>query len=134
MVYTITLNPALDYVMYVDRLRYDDINRTSHEAVYYGGKGINVSVILTRLGIENKALGLVAGFTGAQLEEMLKNDGISCDFNHLKNGFTRINVKIKADNEIDVNANGPYIDEEDISKLLEKLDKLKDGDYLVLAG
>lgn len=134
MVYTITLNPALDYVMYVDRLRYDDINRTSHEAVYYGGKGINVSVILTRLGVENKALGLVAGFTGAQLEEMLKNDGISCDFNHLKNGFTRINVKIKADNEIDVNANGPYIDEEDISKLLEKLDKLKDGDYLVLAG
>ena len=100
MVYTVTLNPALDYVMRVGSLRYDDINRSQSEDVYYGGKGINVSVILTRLGIENKALGFVGGFTGDKLTEMLENDGIKCDFNRLKNGDTRINVKIKADTEI----------------------------------
>lgn len=134
MVYTITLNPALDYVMKVDNLRYDDINRTSAEAIYYGGKGINVSVILTRLGIENKALGFVAGFTGKELEDMLVKDGIHCDFNYLKSGHTRINVKIKADTELDVNANGPDITEDEIDELLAKLDSIKQGDYLVLAG
>lgn len=134
MVYTITLNPALDYVMKVDNLRYDDINRTSAEAIYYGGKGINVSVILTRLGIDNKALGFVAGFTGKELEDMLVKDGIHCDFNYLKSGHTRINVKIKADTELDVNANGPDITEDEIDELLAKLDSIKQGDYLVLAG
>lgn len=134
MVYTITLNPALDYVMKVDNLRYDDINRTSAEAIYYGGKGINVSVILTRLGIDNKALGFVAGFTGKELEDMLVKDGIHCDFNYLKFGHTRINVKIKADTELDVNANGPDITEDEIDELLAKLDSIKQGDYLVLAG
>lgn len=134
MIYTITLNPALDYVMKVGTLRYDDINRASAEQIYYGGKGINVSVILTRLGIENKALGFLAGFTGKKLEEMLVADGINCDFNYLKNGCTRINVKIKADTELDVNACGPDIDEDDIEKLMAKLDEIKSGDYLVLAG
>lgn len=134
MVYTITLNPALDYVMKVGHLRYDDINRASNEEIYYGGKGINVSVILTRLGIANKALGFVAGFTGKQLEDMLKKDGIECDFNYLKQGQTRINVKIKADTELDVNAQGPDISEEEINELLIKLDDIKQGDYLVLAG
>lgn len=134
MVYTITLNPALDYVLKVDELRYDDINRASAEAIYYGGKGINVSVILTRLGIENKALGFVAGFTGKKLEDMLIEDGIDCDFNYLKNRHTRINVKIKADTELDVNANGPDISEEEIDELVKKLDSINQGDYLVLAG
>lgn len=134
MVYTITLNPALDYVMQVEKLRFDDINRTIADALYYGGKGINVSVILTRLGIENKALGFVAGFTGYQLEAMLKADEIVCDLNYLKAGYTRINVKIKAEKEIDFNANGPVINENDIENLLQKLDEIKDGDYLVLAG
>lgn len=134
MIYTVTLNPALDYVMRVGNIRYDDINRSESEEIYYGGKGINVSVILTRLGVENKALGFVGGFTGEKLYEMLKKDGIDCDFNILKNGYTRINVKIKAQTELDVNAQGPAIDEEDIALLLEKLDGIKQGDFLVLAG
>ena len=134
MIYTVTLNPALDYVMKVGNIRYDDINRSESEEIYYGGKGINVSVILTRLGVENKALGFVGGFTGEKLYEMLKKDGIDCDFNILKNGYTRINVKNKAQTELDVNAQGPAIDEEDIALLLEKLDGIKQGDFLVLAG
>lgn len=134
MIYTVTLNPALDYVMKVGNIRYDDINRSESEEIYYGGKGINVSVILTRLGVENKALGFVGGFTGEKLYEMLKKDGIDCDFNILKNGYTRINVKIKAQTELDVNAQGPAIDKEDIALLLEKLDEIKKGDFLVLAG
>ena len=134
MIYTVTLNPALDYVMKVGNIRSDDINRSESEEIYYGGKGINVSVILTRLGVENKALGFVGGFTGEKLYEMLKKDGIDCDFNILKNGYTRINVKIKAQTELDVNAQGPAIDEEDIALLLEKLDGIKQGDFLVLAG
>lgn len=134
MVYTITLNPALDYVMKVGTLRYDDINRAKSEEIYYGGKGINVSVILTRLGIDNIALGFKAGFTGEKLEQMLVEDGIKCDFNSLKSGNTRINVKIKADTELDVNAQGPAISEEEIEELFHKLDKIQAGDYLVLAG
>ncbi|MBR6408314.1 MAG: 1-phosphofructokinase [Clostridia bacterium] len=134
MVYTITLNPALDYVMKVGTLRYDDINRSQSENLYYGGKGINVSVILTRLGIGNKALGFTAGFSGQKLEAMLRADGIDCDFIRLGRGFTRINVKIKADTELDINAQGPDISEEEISGLLQKLDGIGEGDYLVLAG
>ena len=134
MVYTVTLNPALDYVMKLKALRTDDINRTDGEEIYYGGKGINVSVILTQLGIPNTALGFLGGFTGKKLEEMLKNDSISCDFNYLKNGDTRINVKIKADKEIDLNACGPEITKEDMQSFLRKLDGIKSGDYLILAG
>lgn len=134
MVYTITLNPALDYVMKVGSLRFDDINRSKAEQIYYGGKGINVSVVLSRLGTENKALGFVAGFTGEELERMLKEDNIECDFNHLQNGLTRVNVKIKADTELDINANGPDVSEAEIEKLLTKLDDIKEGDVLVLAG
>ena len=134
MVYTVTLNPALDYVMKLKNLRTDDINRTDGEEIYYGGKGINVSVILTQLGIPNTALGFLGGFTGKKLEEMLKNDNINCDFNYLKNGDTRINVKIKADKEIDLNACGPEITKEDMQSFLRKLDGIKSGDYLILAG
>jgi 1-phosphofructokinase len=134
MIYTVTLNPALDYVMKVGSLRYDDINRSKEEQIYYGGKGINVSVVLSRLGIENKALGFIGGFTGEKLEDMLKADGISCDFNKLKSGDTRINVKIKADTELDINAQGPDIDNDEIAELLKKLENIKSGDYLILAG
>lgn len=134
MVYTITLNPALDYVMKVGSLRYDDINRSKSEQIYYGGKGINVSVVLSRLGTENRALGFVAGFTGEEIERMLKADNIDCDFNHLKSGLTRVNVKIKADTELDINANGPDVSEAEIEELLTKLDDIKEGDVLVLAG
>lgn len=134
MIYTVTFNPALDYLMYVDELQSNDINRTVGEQLFYGGKGINVSVILSRLGIENKALGFLAGFSGHQLEEMLDADSIDNDFVYLKKGYTRINVKIKSSKEIDINANGPEIDSDDIDALFQKLEDLQKGDCLVLAG
>lgn len=134
MIYTVTFNPALDYVMEVNELQSKDINRTQREHLYYGGKGINVSVILSRLGTDNKALGFLAGFSGRQIEDMLGAENISNDFVYLKSGYTRINVKIKADREIDINAQGPDIDAEDVERLYEKLEQLKQGDSLVLAG
>ena len=134
MIYTVTFNPALDYLMYVSELQSSDINRTEKEQLFYGGKGINVSVILTRLGVKNKALGFLAGFSGHQLEDMLNADNIESDFVYLKSGYTRINVKIKSDREIDINACGPEISKDDIKALFEKLEKLKEGDCLVLAG
>lgn len=134
MVYTVTFNPALDYLLYVNDLESNDIIRTEKEQLFYGGKGINVSVILSRLGIENKALGFLAGFSGKQLDEMLKADSMDTDFVYLKEGYTRINVKIKSDREIDINANGPEITDDDITSLFERLERLKKGDCLVLAG
>lgn len=134
MIYTVTFNPALDYTMKVNNLQTGEINRADNEQMNYGGKGINVSAILSRLKTENKALGFIAGFSGDKLAEMLNADGINNDFVKLNNGFTRINVKIKSDNETDINANGPDIHKEDLEKLFKKLDALKQGDYLVLAG
>lgn len=134
MIYTVTFNPALDYVMNVPNLNSKDINRTESEQLYYGGKGINVSVILSRLGVKNKALGFLAGFSGKQLDSMLKSDNIHTDFVYLAQGYTRINVKIKSEQSIDINAQGPNISTEDIEKLMEKLEQIKEGDGLVLAG
>lgn len=134
MIYTVTFNPALDYVMKVEKLRYDDINRTYGEELNYGGKGINVSAVLSTLGVENVALGFKAGFTGEKLEEMLRQDGIKTDFISLAKGNTRINVKIKSDTELDINACGPEISGEEVEKLFEKIASLKQGDVLVLAG
>ena len=134
MVYTVTFNPALDYVMNVEKLSTDDINRTESEELYYGGKGINVSAILSRLNIPTVALGFTAGFTGKKLREMMDDDGIKNDFTELNSGFTRINVKVKFGKELDINANGPEITAEKIKELFLKLKKLNDGDYLVLAG
>ena len=134
MVYTVTFNPALDYVMNVEKLSTDDINRTESEELYYGGKGINVSAILSRLNIPTVALGFTAGFTGKKLREMMDADGIKNDFTELNSGFTRINVKVKFGKELDINANGPEITADKIKELFLKLKKLNDGDYLVLAG
>ncbi len=134
MIYTVTFNPALDYVMNVGRLQTKDINRTDSEQLYYGGKGINVSVILTRLGIENTALGFLAGFTGKYVKELLEKDNVKTDFVYLESGYTRINVKIRSQQEFDINAKGPEISQRDIDALFKKLDKLKPGDTLVLAG
>lgn len=134
MVYTVTLNPALDYIMQVKKLRFDDINRSYFEDLHYGGKGINVSVVLKRLGIANKAMGFIAGFTGDRLEEMLISEGIDCDFLRLEKGDTRINVKIKSETELDINARGPQIEPKDIENLISGLNKIQPGDYLVLAG
>lgn len=134
MVYTVTFNPAMDYVMQVNNMNEKDINRSEKEKMFYGGKGINVSSVLTQLDIENTATGFLAGFTGSELERMLEADNINTDFVHLKTGFTRINVKIKSEKELDINAHGPDISEQDIDELLNKLKKIKPGDYLVLAG
>ncbi len=134
MVYTVTLNPALDYTVKVDSIKSGEINRSYDEQIFYGGKGINVSVILTRLGIENRALGFLAGFTGKELESMLKADGIDCAFNYLESGKTRINLKIKSAEEYEINGEGPKIGEEDIKALIKKLSAAKSGDWVVLAG
>ena len=114
MIYTVTFNPALDYVMNLKELQYKDINRTESEQLYYGGKGINVSAILSRLGVDNIALGFLAGFSGRQIEEMLNAESINNDFVYLKKGYTRINVKIKADEDYDINAQGPDIEADEI--------------------
>lgn len=134
MVYTVTFNPALDYVLEVSSLASDDIIRAKREELIAGGKGINVSVILSRLGIKNRALGFLAGFSGKHIDNLLKKEGVLTDFVYLKTGYSRINVKIKAESETDINAHGPNICENDISALFEKLETLKSGDYLVLAG
>lgn len=134
MIYTVTFNPSLDYVIQVDKLVPGEINRTTHEAVYPGGKGNNVSVILSNLGHSSKALGFTAGFTGAALENMLKEFGCDTAFIRLPEGSTRINVKINAGEETEINGQGPVITEEAQSALFEQLDALKEEDILVLAG
>ena len=134
MVYTVTFNPAIDYVVHTKEMQVGQVNRSESEEIYFGGKGINVSFVLHELGIPSKALGFVAGFTGAALENGVQARGIETDFVHLKNGFSRINVKIKSEEETDLNGQGPVIDEAALQELFEKLKQLKDGDTLVLAG
>lgn len=134
MIYTVTFNPSLDYVIQVDKLVPGEINRTTHEAVYPGGKGNNVSVILSNLGHSSKALGFTAGFTGEALENMLKEFGCDTAFIRLPEGSTRINVKINAGEETEINGQGPVITEEAQQSLFEQLDALKKEDILVLAG
>lgn len=134
MIYTVTLNPALDYVVSLPQLALGEVNRTEKEELQPGGKGINVSVMLSRLSVPNCALGFVAGFTGKALKEELEKNRISTDFICLKEGLTRINLKIKAQQESEINAKGPKIQESDIELLLQKLEQLKQDDILVLAG
>ena len=124
----------MDYVIQVDKLVPGEINRTTHEAVYPGGKGNNVSVILSNLGHSSKALGFTAGFTGEALENMLKEFGCDTAFIRLPEGSTRINVKINAGEETEINGQGPVITEEAQQALFEQLDALKKEDILVLAG
>ena len=134
MVYTVTFNPAVDYVVHTDAMKKGAVNRSASEEIYFGGKGINVSLVLRELDIPSKALGFVAGFTGKAIEDGVREKGIETDFVHLKNGFSRINVKIKSDDETDLNGQGPDIPEEALSELFEKLNELKNGDTIVLAG
>lgn len=134
MIYTITFNPALDYIMYVPKCVTGAVNRTSSEKILAGGKGINVSTVLKNLGVENTALGFTAGFTGMEIENALTKMGINADFIRLDEGLTRINVKIKSDEETEINGQGPDIPKEAVDKLYKKLDALKEGDILVLAG
>lgn len=134
MIYTVTFNPALDYVVGVEHFKSGKINRTSYESISYGGKGINVSCILNCLGIDSVALGFIAGFTGREIAKAVKSQGITTDFIELKNGMSRINVKLKSEEETEINGQGPEITESDLHKLFEKLDTLQKGDLLVLAG
>lgn len=134
MIYTVTLNPAVDYTVYMDELKRGEINRSRSESVFFGGKGINVSNVLKSLGVNSTALGFSAGFTGLAIEDDLSKKGIAADFVHLKSGFTRINVKLREGVETDINTAGPQIDDRETTELFEKLDRLKNGDVLVLSG
>ena len=134
MVYTVTFNPAVDYIVHRKELRAGATNRSDSEEIYFGGKGINVSIVLSELGVKSKALGFVAGFTGAAIEQGVSEKGIDADFVHLSGGFSRINVKIKSDEETELNGQGPKIPDEAVQQLFAKLDELQDGDTLVLAG
>ncbi len=134
MIYTVTFNPAIDYVVRTPQMKMGEVNRSSSEKIFFGGKGINVSVVLAELGVCTKALGFVAGFTGRAIEEGIADKGVTSDFVHLEKGFSRINVKIKSDEETELNGQGPVITETDIAKLYSKLDELSEGDTIVLAG
>lgn len=134
MVYTVTFNPALDYVVRVEDFQPGETNRTASDEVQFGGKGINVSTVLRNLGVDNVALGFLAGFTGKGLEQGLREIGINTDFIWLERGLTRINVKIKAGQETEINGQGPDISAAALDRLFAKLDQLREGDVLVLAG
>ena len=135
MIYTVTFNPAIDYVVRLDcELKVGDVNRARGEDCVLGGKGINVSGVLAELGCESVALGFVAGETGAWLERGLAAQGLKTDFVHLEHGMTRINVKIKAEKETELNGAGPDIPESAMQALETKLDRLQKDDILILAG
>ena len=134
MIYTVTFNPALDCVVKVDNFTTGTVNRTVSEEIFYGGKGINVSAVLKELGYASTALGFVAGFTGDEIERGVRTLGFASDFIRVKDGMSRINVKMKSDNETEINGIGPQITESDVEKLFEKLEKLENGDILVLSG
>ena len=134
MIYTVTFNPSLDYIVSVEDFKLGLTNRTSSELILPGGKGINVSTVLGNLGIENTALGFLAGFTGKEIERRLKEMGVASDFIEINEGVSRINLKLKSIDGTEINGSGPVISAEDVEKLMEKLDKLGEGDVLFLAG
>ena len=134
MVYTVTFNPSLDYIVSVEGFQLGKTNRTAKEQMLPGGKGINVSTVLKNLGIPNIALGFSAGFTGEEIKRRVEEMGLASDFINLQNGYSRINVKMKDFDGTEINGQGPDISPAETEKLLEKLDGLKEGDVLVLAG
>ena len=134
MIYTVTLNPSLDYIMHLDSFRINTMNRSHKEAVYPGGKGINVSIVLGNLNIPNKALGFIAGFTGNEIERLSNKYGVDTDFIKLDRGASRINVKLRTESETEINGGGPQVTPQDLRDLHQKLEPLKEGDFLVLAG
>lgn len=134
MVCTVTFNPAIDYVVRTGSFRLGETNRSVSEEMYFGGKGINVSAVLKELDISSTALGFVAGFTGEAIEKGLADMGIDTDLVRLAKGNSRINVKIKAGEETELNCQGPDIDDAALGELFARLDRLQDGDTLVLAG
>lgn len=134
MIFTVTFNPSLDYIVRVDEMRLGTINRTNYEQLLPGGKGINVSIVLGNLGHPSRALGFSAGVTGVALEKLLADTGVDADLVHVKAGFTRINAKVKAVEETEINGQGPRIAPEDVDALFSKLDVLGQDDTLVISG
>ncbi|MFR1492945.1 MAG: 1-phosphofructokinase [Eubacterium ventriosum] len=134
MIYTVTFNPSLDYIVSVDDFKLGLTNRTSSELILPGGKGTNVSTVLKNLGLESTALGFVAGFTGNEIVKRLNDMGIKSDFISIENGISRINLKLKSIDGTEINGAGPDISEEKVNELMDKLNQLKEGDVLVLAG
>ena len=134
MIYTVTLNPSIDYIVRLDSLVPGITNRTTAEEYYYGGKGINVSCVLAELDLESTAFGFVAGFTGDAIEKGIRNDRIITDFIKLESGISRINIKIKAGVETEINCQGPHISEGELERLFSKIDRISDGDTIVIAG
>lgn len=134
MIYTVTFNPSLDYIVSVDHFKPGRTNRTSRELIFPGGKGINVSMMLQNLGVESVALGFMGGFTGREIERLLAKRSVKCDFIEVSGGISRINVKLRSDEESEINGMGPVISECDVEKLYKKLDRLEDGDILALSG
>lgn len=134
MIYTVTFNPSLDYIVDVNNFKLGRVNRTTKEIIYAGGKGINVSMVLKNLGFDSTALGFLAGFTGKEICRLMEEQGVNADFIEVKEGLSRINLKLRSNEESEINGQGPAIKEKDIRSLCEKLDKLQYGDVLVLAG
>lgn len=134
MIYTVTFNPSLDYIVSVDDFQLGKTNRTASELMFAGGKGINVSIVLKNLGLDSTALGFTAGFTGEEIAKRLEADGIRTDFVNVPEGISRINVKLKNIDGTEINGMGPKIGPEALGKLLKQLEKLEAGDVLVLAG
>ena len=134
MIYTVTLNPAIDYIMRMDELHMGITNRSNSEEYYCGGKGINVSLVLAELDIPSTALGFIAGFVGDAIDKWVANTYVTTDFIRLRDGISRINVKIKAGEETEINGQGPDIAEDELEALMMKVDHIQDGDTLVLAG
>lgn len=134
MIYTVTLSPSIDYVVRLSSMRFNVTNRTDSEEFYYGGKGINVSLVLSELDLPSTALGFIAGFTGDAIAAGIRNEKIRTDFIRLNEGFSRINIKIKSGGETEINGQGPDIPAAALEALMQKLDLIRDGDVLVLAG
>lgn len=135
MIYTVTLNPALDYIVQVPHLLPGKTNRTTAESFLPGGKGINVSVVLGNLGVSNRLLGFLAGFTGTEIQRCLTLQGCDCRFITLSQGYSRINVKLKGEQETEINAQGPVITQDAIAQLQQQItEEMQDGDILILAG
>ncbi|MDO4501067.1 MAG: 1-phosphofructokinase [Erysipelotrichaceae bacterium] len=134
MIYTITFNPSLDYIASCENFVLGKTNRISKEIMYAGGKGINVSIVLRNLGLETTALGFLAGFTGKEIKRLIEKEGIKDEMIWCDNGYSRINIKLRSNEESELNGLGPNISKENIEELFKKLDELNSDDILVLAG
>jgi len=134
MIYTITWNPSIDYIVSVKKFRVGEVNRAVSESMFPGGKGLNVSMVLKNMGVDNTAIGFIAGFTGKEIERQVKQAGVRSELIHVPCGCSRINLKLKSNQETEINGCGPEIKEKEIKELYQKLNQLKKGDILVLAG